>query len=105
MYPMPTQPMTYMQQQPLTNMQQPPMPYMQHPPMSYMQQPPPYQMPVYQPEMAAPVGFCSEVPVGGFSGMIAGGGFDVDLTRIFGADEGSQGGEGSGPHSGSYSVE
>ncbi|RXH69043.1 hypothetical protein DVH24_031376 [Malus domestica] len=97
MYPMPTQPMTYMQQ--------PPMPYMQQPPMSYMQHPSPYQMPVYRPEMVAPAGFCPQVPVGGFSGMLAGGGFDVDLTRVFGPDGGSQGGEGSMPHSGSDSVE
>ncbi|RXI08519.1 hypothetical protein DVH24_022663 [Malus domestica] len=100
MYPMPT-PMSYMQQ--------PPMPYMQHPPMSYMQQPSHYQTPVYRPEMAAPAVFCPEVPVRGFSGMLAGGGFDVDFTRYLGADGGSQGGgsqggERSGPHSvsGSY---
>ncbi|XP_050142209.1 uncharacterized protein LOC126618166 [Malus sylvestris] len=84
MYPMPT-PMSYMHQ--------PPMPYMQHLPMSYMQQPPHYQTPVYRPEMAAPAVFCPEVPVGGFSGMLAGGGFDVDFTRYLGADGGSQGGE------------
>ena len=81
------------------------MPYMQHPPMSYMQQPPHYQVPVYRPEMATPGGFCPEVPAGGFSGMLAGAGFDVDLTRVFGSDGGSQGREGSGPHSGADSVE
>ncbi|RXH75939.1 hypothetical protein DVH24_042726 [Malus domestica] len=32
--------------------------------------------------MAAPATFCLEVPAGGFSGMLAGGGFDVDLTRV-----------------------
>ncbi|KAB2612728.1 pinin-like [Pyrus ussuriensis x Pyrus communis] len=96
MYPMPTQPMTYMQQ--------PPMPYMQQPP---------YQVLVYRPEMAAPSGFCPEVPARGFSGMLAGVGFDVDLSRIFGSDGGSQGGrsqgegsqaEGSGRRSGADSV-
>ncbi|CAN6572485.1 unnamed protein product [Malus baccata var. baccata] len=86
------------------------MPYMQHPPMSYMQQPSHYQTPVYRPEMAAPAVFCPEVPGGGFSGMLAGGGFDVDFTRYLGADGGSQGGgsqggERSGPHSVSGSVE
>ncbi|KAB2625796.1 pinin-like [Pyrus ussuriensis x Pyrus communis] len=96
MYPMPMQPMTYMQQ--------PPMPYMQQPP---------YQMLVYRLEMAAPSGFCPEVPDEGFSGMLAGVGFDVDLLRIFGSDGGSQGGgsqgegsqaEGSGRCSGADSV-
>ncbi|XP_048432156.1 eukaryotic translation initiation factor 4 gamma-like [Pyrus x bretschneideri] len=89
-----------------------PMPYMQQPPMPYMQQPP-YQVPVYRPEMAAPSGSFPEVPVGGFSGMLAGVGFDVDLSRIFGSDGGSQGGgsqgegsqaEGSGRRSGADSV-
>ncbi|XP_068316980.1 uncharacterized protein [Pyrus communis] len=108
-YPMPAQPMPYMQQ--------PPMPYMQQPPMPYMQQPP-YQVPVYRPEMAAPSGSFPEVPVGGFSGMLAGVGFDVDLSRIFGSDGGSQEGgsqggvsqgedsqaEGSGRRSGADSV-
>ena len=42
--------------------------------------------------MAAPSGFCPEVPAGEFSEMLAGGGFDVDLTRILGSDGGSQGG-------------
>ncbi|RXH87429.1 hypothetical protein DVH24_034329 [Malus domestica] len=96
MYLMLTQPMPYMHQ--------PPMPYMQQPPMAYMPQPP-YQVPVYQLEMATPGGFCPEVPAGVFSGMLAGAGFDVDLTRVFGLDGGSQGGEGSGSHSGSDSVE
>ncbi|KAM2773996.1 hypothetical protein COP1_018929 [Malus domestica] len=73
--------------------------------MSYMQQLLSYQMPVYRPEMAAPAGFCPEVLAGGFSGMLASDGFDVDLTRIFVANGGSQGGEGTGPHSGSSSVE
>ncbi|XP_048423896.1 annexin A11-like [Pyrus x bretschneideri] len=108
-YPMPAQPMPYMQQ--------PPMPYMQQPPMPYMQQPP-YQVPVYRPEMAAPSGSFPEVLVGGFSGMLAGVGFDVDLSRIFGSDGGSQEGgsqgggsqgedsqaEGSGRRSGADSV-
>ncbi|KAB2620849.1 pinin-like [Pyrus ussuriensis x Pyrus communis] len=94
-----------------------PMPYMQQPPMPYMQQPP-YQVPVYRPEMAAPSGSFPEVPVGGFSGMLAGVGFDVDLSRIFGSDGGSQEGgsqgggsqgedsqaEGTGRRSGADSV-
>ncbi|KAB2626005.1 hypothetical protein D8674_017665 [Pyrus ussuriensis x Pyrus communis] len=45
-----------------------------------MQQPP-YQMPVYRPEMLSPDGFSSDVPIGGFSGMLAGAAFDVDLMR------------------------
>ncbi|KAB2607136.1 hypothetical protein D8674_038803 [Pyrus ussuriensis x Pyrus communis] len=79
---------------------------------------PPYQVPVYRPEMAAPSGSFPEVPVGGFSGMLAGVGFDVDLSRIFGSDGGSQEGgsqggvsqgedsqaEGSGRRSGADSV-
>ncbi|CAN6718037.1 unnamed protein product [Malus baccata var. baccata] len=105
----PSYPM-YLMPTPMPYMQQPSMPYMQHPPMSYMQQPSHYQTPVYRPEMAAPAVFCPEVPVGGFSGMLAGGGFDVDFTRYLGADGGSQGGgsqggERSGPHSVSGSVE
>ncbi|CAN6573001.1 unnamed protein product [Malus baccata var. baccata] len=86
-------------------MQQQPMPYMQQLPISYMQQSLPYQMPKYRPEMAAPAGFCPEVPAGGFSGMLASGGFDVDLTRVLGSNERSQGGEGYVPHSCSDSVE
>ncbi|KAB2624805.1 pinin-like [Pyrus ussuriensis x Pyrus communis] len=58
--------------------------------------------------MAAPSGFCPEVPAGGFSGMLAGVGFDVDLSRIFGSDKGSQGegsqAKGSGRRSGADSV-
>ena len=63
--------------------------------------------------MAAPSGSFPEVPVGGFSGMLAVVGFDVDLSRIFGSDGGSQGGgsqvegsqaEGSGRRSGADSV-
>ncbi|CAN6568157.1 unnamed protein product [Malus baccata var. baccata] len=100
----------YLMPTPMSYMQQPPMPYMQHPSMSYMQQPPHYQTPVYRPEMATPAVFCPEVPVGGFSVMLASGGFDVDFTRYLGADGGSrggggsQGGEGSGQHSGSVPI-
>ncbi|KAB2605353.1 hypothetical protein D8674_005070 [Pyrus ussuriensis x Pyrus communis] len=65
--------------------------------MSYMQQPP-YQMPVYQPEMPSPGGFSLGVPIGGFSGMLAGAAFDVDLSRAFRSQEGS------GAHSGSGSI-
>ncbi|KAB2635901.1 pinin-like [Pyrus ussuriensis x Pyrus communis] len=75
--------------------------------MPYMQQPP-YQVPLYRPEMAAPSGFYPEVPAGGFSGMLAGVGFDVDLSRIVGSDGRSQGGgsqaEGSGRRSGADSI-
>ncbi|KAB2606404.1 fire blight resistance locus LG12 [Pyrus ussuriensis x Pyrus communis] len=46
--------------------------------------------------MAAPSGFFPEVPAGGFSGMLAGVGFDVDLSRIFGSDGGFQGGGSQG---------
>ncbi|KAM2594281.1 hypothetical protein TB1_043331 [Malus domestica] len=66
-------------------MQQPPMAYMQQqPPMSYMQQPP-YQMPIYRSEMPSHDGICSDVPIGGFSGMLAGGPLDVDMTRFNGS--------------------
>ncbi|CAN6721476.1 unnamed protein product [Malus baccata var. baccata] len=93
-----------MPMQPTTYMQHPPMPYMQQPPMPYMQEPP-YQVPVYRPEMAAPSGFCPEFPPGGFSEMLAGVGFDVDLTRVLASDRGPQGREGTVPHSGAYSVQ
>ncbi|RXH71569.1 hypothetical protein DVH24_018924 [Malus domestica] len=73
----PTQPMAYMQQPPMAYMQQ-------QPPMSYMQQSP-YQMPVYRPEMASHDGIYADVPIGGFSGMLAGGQIDVDMTRFIGS--------------------
>ncbi|RXI05058.1 hypothetical protein DVH24_006315 [Malus domestica] len=101
--------------QPMAYMQQPPMAYMQQqPPMSYMHQPP-YQMHVYRPEMASHDGICPDVPIGGFSGMLAGGPLDVDMTRFIGSQGGSQQAsregtrkasrEGTGSHSGSGSAE
>ena len=66
---------------PMTYMQQPHMAYMQQPPhMSYMQQ---LQTPVYRPEMHSSDGNCSGVPIGGFSGMLAGASLDVDIERVF----------------------
>ncbi|RXI04476.1 hypothetical protein DVH24_038750 [Malus domestica] len=60
-------------------------------------------MPVYRPEMASPDGFSLDVPTGGFSGMLVGAALDVDMTRVFGSQGGSE--EGSRAHSGSGSVE
>ncbi|KAB2623469.1 pinin-like [Pyrus ussuriensis x Pyrus communis] len=74
------------------------------PPMPYMQQLP-YQVLVYRPEMTSPSGFCPGIPAGEVSGMLTGVGFDVDLTRVFGSQGGSQGREGFGSHSGSGPVE
>ncbi|TQE06112.1 hypothetical protein C1H46_008308 [Malus baccata] len=69
--------------------------------MPYMQETP-YQVPVYQLEMAAP---CPEFPVGGFAEMLAGVGSDVDWSRMLSSNIGPQGREGSVPRSGAYSVQ
>ncbi|CAN6678024.1 unnamed protein product [Malus baccata var. baccata] len=46
-----------------------------------MQQPP-YQMPVYRPEMPSHDGICPDVPIGGFSGMLASGPIDVNMRGL-----------------------
>ncbi|TQE10626.1 hypothetical protein C1H46_003739 [Malus baccata] len=83
-------------------MQQPPMPYMHQPPMPYMQQPP-YEMPTYRPEMPS----SDDVPIRGFSGMVAGAPLDVGMGRVFGSQGGSEEGsrQGTRSHSSSASAE
>ncbi|TQD73092.1 hypothetical protein C1H46_041379 [Malus baccata] len=39
-------------------------------------------MPVYRPEMPSHDGICPDVPIGGFSGMLASGPIDVDMRGL-----------------------
>ncbi|KAM2479333.1 hypothetical protein PS1_003087 [Malus domestica] len=47
-------------------------------------------MSVYRPEMASHDRIYLDAPIGGFSGMLAGGPLDVDMTRFIGSQGGSQ---------------
>ncbi|KAM1096692.1 hypothetical protein ACFX19_014447 [Malus domestica] len=71
-------------------------------PMPYIQQLP-YQMPAYRLEMPS----SDDIPIRGFSGMLAGAPLYVGMGSVFGSQGGSKEGsrQGTGSHSGSASAE